>query len=329
MTKVSRALKAVTQYANVHQLSEDEAVDCEESDPDEDVLDERGIFNFEKWASTIPPRYEPNYGSDRFQHKGYTFWFIRLRKDNKRSLWRHGHDESLSIRCIGRSTKPIKDLLKYIKTWTLSKENKMTSVYRPSVREDDHQGGWERQACRLSRPISTVSLDRAQKANVVRDINEYLHPATARWYATHGIPYRRGYLFHGPPGTGKTSLSFSLAGIFGINIYVVSLSETGLTEGHLGKLFSMLPKRCIVLLEDIDSAGLRRDGEQEAEFCTDTDTDSDDDISKISKSSPPYPPDDLHRIATFSEAIETTTNPLSRQAFPQGLGKAKEQQYNE
>ena len=203
MTKVSRALKAVTQYANAR-VEED----CEDAVPDEDVIDEMGIFNNEKWASNIPPRYEPNYGSDRFQHDGRTFWFIRSRQDSKRSPWSYSHDESLTIRCIGRNTKPIKDLLRYIKTWTLSKENKMTSVYRPSASEDDRrQGGWERQACRLSRPISTVSLDRAQKANIVGDINEYLHPATARWYATHGIPYRRGYLFHGPPGTGKTSLS--------------------------------------------------------------------------------------------------------------------------
>lgn len=34
--------------------------------------------------------------------------------------------------------------------------------------------------------------------------------------------------------------------------------EIGLTEADLNKLFTNLPRRCIVLLEDIDSAGLRR-----------------------------------------------------------------------
>ena len=84
------------------------------------------------------------------------------------------------------------------------------------------------------------------------------HPATARWYANRGIPYRRGYLFHGPPGTGKTSLAFALAGFFGLHIYAVSLLDSTLTEEELGTLFKDLPPRCIVLLEDIDVAGLAR-----------------------------------------------------------------------
>jgi chaperone BCS1 len=69
---------------------------------------------------------------------------------------------------------------------------------------------------------------------------------------------RRGYLFHGPPGTGKTSLSFALAGVFGLDIYVISLLESTITEEDLGALFNSLPRRCVVLLEDIDTAGLTR-----------------------------------------------------------------------
>ena len=108
---------------------------------------------------------------------------------------------------------------------------------------------WHQVANRPVRDIRTVVLDEKQKLQVLADINEYLHPETPRWYANRGIPLRRGYLFHGPPGTGKTSLSFALAGIFGLDIHVISLLEPSLTEEDLSALFGSLPRRCIVLLE--------------------------------------------------------------------------------
>ena len=111
--------------------------------------------------------------------------------------------------------------------------------------------------------METVVLDESRKMEVLADINEYLNPATARWYANRGIPYRRGYLFFGPPGCGKSSLTFALAGVFGLDIHVVSLLEPTLTEEELGMLFTNLPARCIVLLEDIDTAGLVRSNEEE------------------------------------------------------------------
>ncbi|KAJ4293593.1 hypothetical protein N0V90_008876 [Kalmusia sp. IMI 367209] len=253
MTRVSRDLVAVTKWVSAYEDSDEE-----QNAKDEDVLDESGIFNYEKWASNIPPRYEPNYGSDKFWHDGRIFTFARSKKEKPRSIWNNSETQFLSISCVGRSTEPIKELLNNVKRWTLTKEHKMTSVYRPAPKEERRDCAWDRQSCRPSRPISTVSLDQEQKAMIVSDINEYLHPASARWYAARGIPYRRGYLFHGPPGTGKTSLSFALAGIFGLDIYCISLMEIGLTESDLNKLFTTLPRRCIVLLEDIDSAGLRR-----------------------------------------------------------------------
>lgn len=42
--------------------------------------------------------------------------------------------------------------------------------------------------------------------------------ASRDWYAERGLPYRRGYLLYGPPGCGKSSFIFALAGHLGLNI---------------------------------------------------------------------------------------------------------------
>ncbi|KAG9376395.1 SpoVK ATPase of the AAA+ class [Pyrenophora tritici-repentis] len=183
---------------------------------------------------------------------------------------------------------PLKDLLCNIKVWDSEKEVCVTAVWRPAPR-DTQERRWERSVSRMARPISTVSLDLEQKVNLVRDINEYLQPVTAR-----GIPHRRGYLFHGPPGTGKTSLSFALAGILGLNVHCISLNERGLTELCLNQLFKDLPRRCIVLLEDIDPAGLRR---EELDSNSDPSPAGPDDAEDSVDSGPdgPYGPgDDAH-----------------------------------
>jgi chaperone BCS1 len=251
MTEVSRDLKATSKKPRARG---DEVDDDNDSDLDiEDVLDESGIFNYDKYKGTSPVYYEPNMGDDSFTHNGHYFQFSKDCQENK---YQERIEYFLIIRCMGRSTKPVKDLIDHVKEWSAHKPNRTTEILRADIK---HGGYWQCQANRPSRPISTVTLDEAQKNKVVEDINEYLHPATARWYAARGIPHRRGYLFHGPPGTGKTSLSFAVAGIFGLSVYCASLSERDMTESDLAALFSQLPTRCIVLLEDIDSAGIRRD----------------------------------------------------------------------
>ncbi|KAF2024384.1 P-loop containing nucleoside triphosphate hydrolase protein [Setomelanomma holmii] len=250
MTELSRDLKASSRRPRA--MNEDDSdFDTDESD----VLDEAGNFSYSKWSGHKPVFYEPNFGDDQFVYEDRRFDFSKEQTENKYTKrW----EKYVVIRCTGRSTQPIKRLIKHVKDWSSDKHNRNTSIYRSAKdRWDGWQ--WDCQAIRPSRLMSTVSLDEVQKTRIVADINDYLHPTTARWYAARGIPHRRGYLFHGPPGTGKTSLSFALAGIFGLNIYCASLCEKSLEESDLAKLFTSLPGRCIVLLEDIDSAGIRRD----------------------------------------------------------------------
>lgn len=229
-----------------------------------DALNENGIFDYTRWSARLPPRFEPYYGQNYMFHNGTLFFFKRSqRQANQRvqvTFNGSAEDDLLQLDCIGRSTDPIKELLRTIKVWSLNRQRNTTTIRHPTPKERARFGGsWTKTSSRPSRPMETVILDAEQKSMIIRDMNEYLHPASARWYAARGIPYRRGYLFHGPPGTGKTSLSFALAGIFGLEIYAISLQEPTLTEGDLLQLFNGLPRRCIVLLEDVDAAGLLRD----------------------------------------------------------------------
>ncbi|KAJ8519468.1 hypothetical protein ONZ45_g3590 [Pleurotus djamor] len=78
-----------------------------------------------------------------------------------------------------------------------------------------------------------------------------LHPGIS-------IPYRRGYLLHGPPGSGKTSFIQSLAGSLSYDICLLNLSERGLTDDKLNHLLSNAPERSFILVEDIDAAFNKR-----------------------------------------------------------------------
>ena len=261
------ATKLSTSRRSVRAKTQRGKADDEFDESSEGALSDEGYFDFNKWSARTPPKYEPYYGKHYFFHAGRLFIYNRSHKQrpgNALQIQFGNEYDILQIDCIGRSVEPVQELLGAVKVWSLKKLRNTTTIRHPTPKERARFGGmWSKTFSRPSRPMDTVILDSEQKEMIINDMNEYLHPSSPKWYATRGIPYRRGYLFHGPPGTGKTSLSFALAGIFGLGIYVISLQEPTLTEGDLMQLFNGLPKRCIVLLEDVDAAGLVREQKDE------------------------------------------------------------------
>lgn len=70
-------------------------------------------------------------------------------------------------------------------------------------------------------------------------------------YEKYGIRYKRTYLFHGPPGTGKSSLSLGISNYTKRDILSINMSKD-ITDSNLITLISNRPNKSIILFEDID-----------------------------------------------------------------------------
>ncbi|CAI6088487.1 unnamed protein product [Clonostachys chloroleuca] len=156
-------------------------------------------------------------------------------------------EEQISITCVGRSSQILKYLMEDCRREYLDGLKDKTTIY--SHRENY----WKKEKAVDARPLTTAILDEEQKGQLINDINKFLDPDTKIRYSDHSIPYKRGYLPHGPPGTGKTSFSLSIAGALDMDIYVISIPS--MNDEKLNELFAALPDKCVVLLEDIDAAG--------------------------------------------------------------------------
>ncbi|KIJ55841.1 hypothetical protein M422DRAFT_24346 [Sphaerobolus stellatus SS14] len=109
---------------------------------------------------------------------------------------------------------------------------------------------------RQKRPLKSVILQDGTAQKIMDDVKGFLK--RRQWYADRGIPYRRGYLLHGPPGSGKSSFIQALAGSLSYDICILNLSERGLSDDKLNHLLSNAPERSIILIEDVDAAFNKR-----------------------------------------------------------------------
>lgn len=242
---------------------------------------ERNDYHHEK---RMPVQYLPTFGTTWFIHQRRLFMVRRILTGSSHyhSAWSirtpdeyagaPEGDEPLVIMCLGRSVEPIKRFLEACREFA-DKQREAYITVRISKRS--YEESWDTSILRPLRPLETVHFDEKVKDALVADIANYLDANTRKFYNKRGIPYRRGFLLYGPPGTGKTSLSLALAGRFGLELYLLHMPSVRDDEA-LERLFTSLPPRCIVLLEDIDAVGIkRRVSKDEDDSSNDSGTDSD------------------------------------------------------
>ncbi|BGP16775.1 hypothetical protein JCM10213_002168 [Rhodosporidiobolus nylandii] len=210
-------------------------------------------------SSTAEFSLVPGPGTHYFRYKNAWFQVKRERATNMLDLNSGTPWETVHLTTLSRDRGLFSPLLEEARRLAQQAQVGRTVIYTAWGAEWRPFG-----RPREKRLLESVVLDSGVKERVVDDVRAFM--GRGRWYSERGIPYRRGYLLYGPPGSGKSSFIQALAGSLDYNICVLNLSERGLTDDKLNHLLANAPERSIVLLEDIDAAFSKRQQTGEAGF---------------------------------------------------------------
>lgn len=165
--------------------------------------------------------------------------------------------ESFTVRMLGRNRQRALDLIEEAKKVAQAQQDKNLITIR-KIKYDR----WDILTKRSGRDIDTVIMDDFALEGLVEDMSWFFRHYD--WYRVRGIPYRRGYLFHGQPGNGKSSLIAALATHFNQDIGFMSLRE--MNDDEVMDAFADVPANMFLVVEDVDAIFTDRDSEANLSF---------------------------------------------------------------
>ncbi|OMO62515.1 hypothetical protein CCACVL1_22779 [Corchorus capsularis] len=129
---------------------------------------------------------------------------------------------------------------------------------------------------RLDHPanFNSFAMDSEKKMGIIKDLIAFKNGK--EYYSRTGKTWKRGYLLYGPPGTGKSSMILAMANLLDYDIYDLELT-TVKDNAMLKSLLIEIPRRAIIVVEDIDSSleitGKRKTGNEDDEANSDDEDD--------------------------------------------------------
>ena len=182
----------------------------------------------------------PAPGLHFFWYARRPFWVWFYRSEDTKGLTAR-RAESLTFRTMGREQAVLKRFVDEVVACHKRKARLASYLYM-------YDSGWMHVQAYAPRLLESVILNSGETEQLKQDVKMFLQ--SRQRYRALGVPYHRGYLLFGPPGTGKTSLVSGLAAEFGMSIYAVNLIE--FNDRTLKFAINEVPEYSIILFEDID-----------------------------------------------------------------------------
>ena len=192
----------------------------------------------------------PGPGLHKFKYKGHWVSIHRMDPSQNSSENKKEDCEKLILSVTSWNGKQIlSEIIENAIKVSFQCEKGVTSIYTLT---DDYYKDWSKLCDRPNRSLSTIYLEDKVKKDLLDDLDRFL--TSEKFYRDNGLNFQRGYLLYGPPGTGKTSLILALAARMQCSVFLLNLSDNRLDDTKLQHLMTKLPRRGIILLEDIDAA---------------------------------------------------------------------------
>lgn len=117
-----------------------------------------------------------------------------------------------------------------------------------SLRVDQERVSWRATFLSVSKTFDTLWLAPALQAAIIGDLDTFM--ASADFYRQRGMPHKRGMLFHGPPGTGKTSCIYAIADKLHYAVYRMSVRQC--TPEQLRRALHKVKDAAVIVVEEVD-----------------------------------------------------------------------------
>ncbi len=121
-------------------------------------------------------------------------------------------------------------------------------------------GYWSHAGDVVRRSITTLIAEDDRVDRLLDDVRWFY--GAKEWYAERGVPWRRGYLLHGPPGTGKSSVIRAIASEMELGLAILDIGRKTLSDDQLAEAMADAPRDAVLVFEDVDAAFAGRDADE-------------------------------------------------------------------